>query len=620
MPLPYRTVLRLPADIDVVQLAEQEIEGWIAEKKITAKARRELAAGQFFVPGVHQLSGSHTLSVAHADRSEDGSRRRLYRFTEANDAGEWQVDVVALDYSAESRRDDALVILSSRVDAPDATGEVDPPRLVRRILERREILDSSTAVTAEPKLIHVDDVAEVMTAITDPDRSVSVIVAASPGIDVNVQFRERVGQLTRKILGAAGVFVLTPDAQRELAGRLPASHAVPEGRVRTFLPQVDLEDPLDGRRHRVLRPSVFANAIHGGSVSRALQGVFAIETRAPRLSSPLPKDIRRAIESLASGLAEITRAGRIEERARAARSARDVSTATVPSAESWRYRIGTLLRKWLHIDGAVTDSDLDTLDDFIATQTATSETIFEDARKLEQELSAERERAVDLQLELDDLSLDLADAADEAEAARRRIEYLQRQLRDAGRYAEAYAEPDKDAVWGAPDSIVELVERLQPSSSSPHMASSLVIFTGDVAAAEEVQKRDQLGRYCSAMWEYVHVLYDYASLKASGAFSGSVRMYLIDESVLATKCPPQRHAAKESDTVLSNASWRAERILPVPTSIAPTGRTLMEAHFRPTHRDAFAPRMYYYDDTDNSGKIYVGYIGKHLTNTKTKNS
>ncbi|WP_308466294.1 hypothetical protein [Rathayibacter soli] len=268
----------------------------------------------------------------------------------------------------------------------------------------------------------------------------------------------------------------------------------------------------------------------------------------------------------------------------------------------------------------MTDSDLDTLDDFIATQTATSETIFEDARKLEQELSAERERAVDLQLELDDLSLDLADAADEAEAARRRIEYLQRQLRDAGRYAEAYAEPDKDAVWGAPDSIVELVERLQPSSSSPHMASSLVIFTGDVAAAEEVQKRDQLGRYCSAMWEYVHVLYDYASLKASGAFSGSVRMYLIDESVLATKCPPQRHAAKESDTVLSNASWRAERILPVPTSIAPTGRTLMEAHFRPTHRDAFAPRMYYYDDTDNSGKIYVGYIGKHLTNTKTKNS
>jgi hypothetical protein len=27
--------------------------------------------------------------------------------------------------------------------------------------------------------------------------------------------------------------------------------------------------------------------------------------------------------------------------------------------------------------------------------------------------------------------------------------------------------------------------------------------------------------------------------------------------------------------------------------------------------------MHYYDDTGQSGKIYVGYIGKHLPNTHT---
>lgn len=43
----------------------------------------------------------------------------------------------------------------------------------------------------------------------------------------------------------------------------------------------------------------------------------------------------------------------------------------------------------------------------------------------------------------------------------------------------------------------------------------------------------------------------------------------------------------------------------------------MDAHFKPTHRDTFAPRMHYHDDTENTGKVYVGYIGKHLTNKQT---
>ena len=43
----------------------------------------------------------------------------------------------------------------------------------------------------------------------------------------------------------------------------------------------------------------------------------------------------------------------------------------------------------------------------------------------------------------------------------------------------------------------------------------------------------------------------------------------------------------------------------------------MAAHFKPTWRDRLAPRMHYYDDTSNTGKVYIGYIGRHLRNTKT---
>ena len=94
-------------------------------------------------------------------------------------------------------------------------------------------------------------------------------------------------------------------------------------------------------------------------------------------------------------------------------------------------------------------------------------------------------------------------------------------------------------------------------------------------------------------------------------------MYLMDETVDGFKCAPQRHAARESDSVLQNTTWRAERVLRVPTDVEPDGAVLMEAHFKPTHRDMFAPRMHYLDDVSNTGKIYIGYIGRHLSNTKT---
>ena len=43
----------------------------------------------------------------------------------------------------------------------------------------------------------------------------------------------------------------------------------------------------------------------------------------------------------------------------------------------------------------------------------------------------------------------------------------------------------------------------------------------------------------------------------------------------------------------------------------------MWAHFAPTHCDQNAPRMHYYPDTERTHKVYIGYIGRHLTNTKT---
>jgi hypothetical protein len=43
----------------------------------------------------------------------------------------------------------------------------------------------------------------------------------------------------------------------------------------------------------------------------------------------------------------------------------------------------------------------------------------------------------------------------------------------------------------------------------------------------------------------------------------------------------------------------------------------MDAHFKIARKGMVSPRIYYHDDASRTGKIYVGYIGKHLPNAHT---
>jgi hypothetical protein len=78
-------------------------------------------------------------------------------------------------------------------------------------------------------------------------------------------------------------------------------------------------------------------------------------------------------------------------------------------------------------------------------------------------------------------------------------------------------------------------------------------------------------------------------------------------------CPARRHAARENSITMQQ--WGNERVLPVPSDVDPSGQTVMEAHFKLGQIGRISPRMHYYDDFTGTGKIYIGYIGRHLTNT-----
>lgn len=273
------------------------------------------------------------------------------------------------------------------------------------------------------------------------------------------------------------------------------------------------------------------------------------------------------------------------------------------------------MRRWLKRDSVDVES-VEALDSMLTWKSEEVAVALEQLDEAGREQSELADRVAALQQRSADLELDLAVESARVIELERTERFYRERLKEAKRFDDLVVATDP-VEWGSPTSVEELVNRLTDGEGE-HQARQFVEFTGPIAKALEVDKRDNLGRYAKLLWEYIRVLHDYASLRSSDSIAGSVHMYLTnDDAPAGHKCAPSNHASTESDPVLNTPAWRRERVLPVPDQVDSSGFVLMDAHFKISSRDTFAPRMHYFDDTANSGKIYVGYIGRHLTNTSS---
>ena len=146
-----------------------------------------------------------------------------------------------------------------------------------------------------------------------------------------------------------------------------------------------------------------------------------------------------------------------------------------------------------------------------------------------------------------------------------------------------------------------------------------MVFSGaDGPTLDLEENNDPVGRLAGIAWQYVRTLYEYARLKHDGAFSGSVFKYLQGgQDDDGYRYGPGGYAPVESETVRNTPPMRQERVFSVPSEVDASGTCFMEEHFRLETRDSTAPRMYFLDATASTGMIYIGYIGKHLTNTRS---
>jgi hypothetical protein len=609
MAVGYRSIFSLRHGQDAVRLTAEHFRSWLALKGYGSAA---------VAPGVHELAGHAQLVVTEL-RAHDGSRSLRYRLTESSSTGGW---VTTVTVHHDGREDDWVWVdvnappsapgpavsqdrVVKDVDAADAwwTGV---PHMVRVVLSAAEAHDGEMILSARPTLVTEAGVDGLISAICDPGRRGTALVAAPiPDVPAPTMI-EHVERLTRECVGLSGIYVLDTGAAAKLEESFAPSHSVPLGAVRTFLPEVDPASAVDARRHRVLlartiaeqAPGKLAHLLGRANRSRALN--LPLQSHVAQvdrlLSREEPAAVLRAIQAAApAGQAATT-------------AVREVAIA------------GELLTSLVsEFQSGASQADAPGGPDDMTARfrelLAEGRGVLRGHREISQRLAALQDMLEDVEddrdlvrARLEDEQLDHAETQAELLRAKLELDRLRGILSRVGRVDQTRAAA---AAARSPGSFAELLERLDE-----HVLSC-VVFTGDQKNALELDDYDPLGTWAAKSWDVLRVLDGYAAARRRGEFSKGLHAYLGHTPPGRPGYPPGAHSTQESEPVERSPRLRRLRVFPVPRDIHPDGAIFMNAHFKIARKGLVSPRIYYHDDAGGTGKIYVGYIGKHLPNAHT---
>ena len=214
-----------------------------------------------------------------------------------------------------------------------------------------------------------------------------------------------------------------------------------------------------------------------------------------------------------------------------------------------------------------------------------------------------------MRVQLEDEQLDHAQTTQDLTRAESERDQLRLELNTLGHGGVAWSVSGDEAVASLPESFTELLQRL------PELGN--VRFTGDLERARALEEHDAVGTWAAKTWGALEAVNGYAESKAEGLFSGNVDTYLQSPPPGRPGYSRQRHARDESEPVKSNDRFHDARMFAIPTTVEPSGRVFMGAHFKIAQFGMISPRLHYFDATAIDGTIYVGYIGPHLPTKNT---
>lgn len=526
---------------------------WVARKHGTAP----------LATGIHALNDTATLTnqVIYGPTGQETALRLQLR--EQTPEATWRTTVTATDTGRNVIASIALEVFP----APGHRPSPGWPILIRTLTGAIKPIDGKAHLTCQAQSIGRYDVPLLAEILTDPHRRLPAIVAARPASPDPV-WSQRMSRLMPQCAGAASLFLLTDaEAVDALRFAVGGAHRVTPGSVRTFLPGVDIHDFQSASRHRFIPlprladPADTAWRAVAGSVQRgATAALVPFELRA--LTFPEPESAHR------------------ERRHAALAALRD--TLEVDQLKRDVAELRALLE--------VADQDL---------QSAAADQVLAEAviAGLEAELADTRTRA-------DAADEDAVWALAEAERAGGEALELRGRLHAAGRHDEATLAPP-EAV-SAPASFAELLER---AAGLPG-----VLVTADRSITLPLDEHERARVWSAKTWQGLRALSAYAEATKNGDTDGFYEYCRSGRGTVGYSA--NQVVVSESGKTMEQ--WGHERVFPVPVELDPTGASVMQAHLRIEVRGATSPRVYFLDDTKGvTGCVIVGYVGPHLTNTRT---
>jgi hypothetical protein len=188
------------------------------------------------------------------------------------------------------------------------------------------------------------------------------------------------------------------------------------------------------------------------------------------------------------------------------------------------------------------------------------------------------------------------------------VRSLRQRMVATGKAAEAFL-PAEEPV-APPATFADLGDWMKSELAS-------IEFTGDHDVLLALDNNREAPTWVRSSWETLRAMQSYADARKAGSFVGDFKMWCKNPPPGSYAISWGRVVPDESDTVKNNPKWRRQREFPVPAAIDPSGRVFMGAHVRIGASGQVSPRLYYHDAVAATGRIYIGYLGRHLTNTRT---
>ncbi|MSW80817.1 MAG: hypothetical protein F2840_06660 [Actinobacteria bacterium] len=490
------------------------------------------------------------------------------------------------------------------------------PRLAASIMNAVPVFSGPVLLTAAPERVGVSGVDDLIDLLCEPDRDIPLFITGTASFGIPFDpYAERFAKWTRQVRGLSNAYILDPIATEEFRAQIGDEHSVAPWTVRTFLPGVDPATAADAIRHRVLGSSKLGQLPDG-----AIETLFGRIARGLAANRPIPGDVRRTERALrrvedALFVDRLRESVHLEEETHIQLPVAESSASVVPtgsaSAEAESYLIQV---EWIREALGLEELSEEALRDVAlrASQGRVHASALEGVTRRLQDGERARQGLED-ELELlktlaEDDETDLALLSRTLSEREAEVRWLRSKLREEGDFEAATNPIPPSALTQYPTDFTDFlvkVEELRPSG---------VIFCGNPKSALDLDDLDTLSQAVRTAWDACLVLSDYIRVRRELGLDMGIQEYIKNPRGGRTVGPKKFVKGETGRTMRDHGE---ERVLPVPISVDATGFTTMKAHFRLAKIGMKSPRMYVLDRFSLDGCLYIGFIGVHMTNTKT---